>query len=365
MTAAGRGQAPGASPTDDAAHLDVRRVATDGLLRRGLPRDPRGTEHVGTFLAVAALTVLVTRAFLAATGYPQIGGGGLHVAHVLWGGLLMAVAFGVLLLFVGPALRPLAALVGGIGFGLFVDEVGKFVTSDNDYFYEPTAAIVYATIVALGLLAEAVHGRRPRDPREHLAAAVDLAVAGVVGGLSPAARARAEAHLAAAGDIPGAPEAAALLRSVEEDHAELPDPVGAVARTTVDLLHGLVRARFVPWLAVGVLVGSSVLSVARGIRAWDGSEDLRLVAAGAVLGGLVSTALAVVGLFRVRTDVVPGYRWFRRAVLVSVLVTQFFLFRLSEWDASWGLVVDLVVLGVVSAELATLRRADQHARPVG
>lgn len=28
---------------------------------------------------------------LAVAGYPQVGGGGLHVAHVLWGGLLMGV----------------------------------------------------------------------------------------------------------------------------------------------------------------------------------------------------------------------------------------------------------------------------------
>ncbi len=37
-------------------------------------------------------------------------------------------------------------------------------------------------------------------------------------------------------------------------------------------------------------------------------------------------------------------------------MTQFFLFRLSEWEASWGLIVDLLVLGVVSAELEVLHR---------
>lgn len=148
------------------------------LLRLGLPRDPAASSHLAGFVVASVVTVLLTRAFLAATGYPQIGGGGLHVAHVLWGGLLMALAFVVLLSFAGPVARPLGALLGGVGFGLFVDEVGKFVTADNDYFYEPTAALIYAVVVALVLLADALHGRRPHDPREYLAGAADHAVAG-------------------------------------------------------------------------------------------------------------------------------------------------------------------------------------------
>lgn len=333
------------------------RTPTHLLLRLGLPRDPRATRHLGTFLVATAATVLLTRAFLAATGYPQVGGDGLHIAHVLWGGLLMALAFVMLLSFAGPALRPLGALVGGIGFGLFVDEVGKFVTSDNDYFYEPTAAIVYATVVGLGLLAEAVHGRRPPGEREALAGAVDEAVAGVVGGFTPQARRRAEAQLRRAGDVDGVDEARALLARIREDDVALPDPVGAVSSFTVRVLHTLVKARFVPWLAVVVLLGSSAFTVTRAVTGWWGGDGSPTwVVGGALVSGAVSGALCVVGLVRVGVDDVEGYLWFRRAVIVSLLVTQFFLFRLSQWDASWGLLVDLLVLGLVAAELEVLRR---------
>ena len=48
-----------------------------------------------------AVTVAATRWFLALTGYPKVGGGGLHVAHMLWGGLLLVVAALLPLLFVG------------------------------------------------------------------------------------------------------------------------------------------------------------------------------------------------------------------------------------------------------------------------
>ena len=39
------------------------------------------------------MAVLVTRLYLTLTGFPKVGGGGLHLAHLLWGGLLMLAAF--------------------------------------------------------------------------------------------------------------------------------------------------------------------------------------------------------------------------------------------------------------------------------
>lgn len=73
-----------------------------------------------TFFIASVTSVLVIRAFLASTGYPQLGGHGLHIAHLLWGGLLMLIALVLLLAFIGRHLQSLAALLGGIGFaGLF------------------------------------------------------------------------------------------------------------------------------------------------------------------------------------------------------------------------------------------------------
>src|SRR5438552_17744366 len=128
-----------------------------------------------TFLVSAIATVVIIRIFLEATGYPQAGGGGLHIAHVLWGGLGMLVAIVLLLLYLTPSTRLVAAMVGGAGFGAFVDELGKFVTSDNDYFFRPTAAILYALFVVLFLATREVRRFRALSPEESLVNAVELA----------------------------------------------------------------------------------------------------------------------------------------------------------------------------------------------
>ena len=57
--------------------------------RRGLIRNSDAGELLELFLVAAVCAVLGIRAFLAAAGYPQIGGSGLHIAHMLWGGGFM------------------------------------------------------------------------------------------------------------------------------------------------------------------------------------------------------------------------------------------------------------------------------------
>ena len=107
-----------------------------------LARDIDAGAYLETMLVAAVTSVLLTRLYLQATGFPQLGGGGLHLAHLLWGGLLMLIAQILLLATLGKRLKHVAATVGGLGFGLFVDELGKFVTSDNNYFFQPAIAMM-------------------------------------------------------------------------------------------------------------------------------------------------------------------------------------------------------------------------------
>src|SRR5438067_12088212 len=102
-----------------------------------------------TFFVCAIATILIIRLQLWATNYPKLGGGKLHIAHLLWGGLGMLIAIVVLLSFLGAARRHTEAVLGGIGFGFFIDELVKFVTSNNDYFFKAAAGMIYIVFILL------------------------------------------------------------------------------------------------------------------------------------------------------------------------------------------------------------------------
>lgn len=121
------------------------------------------------------LSVLVTRLFLELTGYPKIGGdSAIHVAHVLWGGLLLFLGALVVLLFANQWTLTVSSILWGAGVGLFIDEVGKFITANNDYFVPIAAPIIYGFFLVTAWIY--VQARRPpaRTPRAEMYGILDM-----------------------------------------------------------------------------------------------------------------------------------------------------------------------------------------------
>jgi hypothetical protein len=118
-----------------------------------------------TVMAVGfGLTVVITRLYLMASGYPKIGGSTYHIAHALFGGLLLVVACLLLLLSAGRTALTTAAVLAGVGLGLFIDEVGKFITADNNYFFPLAAPIIYFAFLLVVFVARYAARTRVRPP---------------------------------------------------------------------------------------------------------------------------------------------------------------------------------------------------------
>ncbi len=132
-------------------------------------RDPVRREGAERYVLLTAIgfatSVLGVRLFLQLTGYPQLGNGTLHIAHVLWGGLFLFIASLLPLLFANRWVYSIGAILSGIGVGLFIDEVGKFITQTNDYFFPAAAPIIYACFLMVIMLYLRMKRPPSLDPR--------------------------------------------------------------------------------------------------------------------------------------------------------------------------------------------------------
>jgi hypothetical protein len=328
------------------------------VLDRGLPRDVRATTYLVGFVVSTVATILIVRGALAATGYPKIGGNGLHIAHVLWGGLLLALAIVLSMSFVGQVVRPFVAILAGIGFGLFLDEVGKFVTSTNNYFFQPAVAIMYLTVVLFILLTHWLHGRTPAQPAEFLAAALAEATAASGGGISDRRRERALRLIEFARELPAAAEAAALVRALPANPKQLADPLIALRRGVQRIGAPIVRNRILRWITVGILILTSVTTlISTGVVAildlFDTGRLRDNVPNFASIGGSISSILGAIcvvrGLWLYRRNKRAAYGWFQRSILVDLLLTQVFVVAADQFSALPTIIIDLIMLGILGA----------------
>jgi hypothetical protein len=104
------------------------------------------------FMIWASLSLFGMRLFLKIFNNPIVGRGNWHIAHVLWGGLFMLVGVIIFLIFYGKQSLKLASIFTGIGWGLFIDEVGKYVTQDNNYWFRPAVIFIYISFILLFFL---------------------------------------------------------------------------------------------------------------------------------------------------------------------------------------------------------------------
>ena len=317
-----------------------------------------------TFLVSAVVSLLVIRAALALSGFPQVGGGGLHIAHMLWGGLLMLLSLLLLFGFVGRAVQFTAAAVSGIGFGTFIDEIGKFVTSDNDYFFRPAVALIYAVFVLLSLVARALEARRPFTDRELLANAFDVAREIHLHHRRPAHSGQVLAALSR--HQSGDPLVGALRQTLKTGVSEpplLPGPLRRLQRRAARLYLGMVRSRrlhravLMLFFVYALFVATSLTLL---VTAWWSASPTgpaTVARAGAAAADLLSLVMIAVGAPTLRRSRQGAYRWLERAVMVNLLVSQVFTFYLQQFGAIAGLAIDLILLLVLNGMIRTDRRA--------
>jgi hypothetical protein len=319
-------------------------------------RNADALHYVEIFIVSAVTAILVIRAFLHLTGYPQLGGGGLHIAHMLWGGLLMLVALILLLTTLEKELRTPAAVFGGLGFGTFIDELGKFLTSDNDYFYEPTIALIYVIFILLFLSLRTWQSRTLSETENIMNAFVAMQDM-VLLDFDVNEKNRAQEFLRRCDP---ADVRVLLLKQVLDQAATIPAPATGLYVRTRRVISNL-YARLVRH--TGFATALTVVFIAKSL----GAVIYTLLVKFGKVGGpppagegtiasvptphllelaamLASAALVIRGVLRLGSSRLATYRDFRRSLLVTICIGYVFAFYDDQFGALAGLALNLVFL---------------------
>ena len=308
---------------------------------------------------IAVATILATRLLLHLSGYPRVGGASLHIAHVLWGGLALTAASLMALSLVGSGARIVTIVLAGTGLGLFLDEVGKFVTTSNDYFYKPAVAIMYVFLATIVVVARGVRDLLPRRPHEELTAAIMIVADGLAHGVTEHQRtvahkllARAQHSDECASQTIGSIDT--LLRSCPSaDSSRLHDLWTGVTRWPA--LSILQRPVWVRAVALGLVVYSTVGVVSTLRAAATITDDVAQFAAGVdVVGSALASVLAMPALLS-RSTRTWALELLRLSCLFTVLLVQVVEFAESQFSALGNMVIGLAALAVVSYHIR-LRR---------
>lgn len=274
-----------------------------------LIRDQDTGSLLELLMVAAVVTIVVNRAFLAATGYPQISPGGLHIAHMLWGGLLMLSALVMVFRYWNPSVRRFAAFTGGVGFGLFIDELGKFITRDNDYFYKPAIAVIYVIFILMFLVFRSFAEQSLLTEKE------------------VSANRFIRQHL---GDMRDT--SSRLLRIYDRARNRIRNSYRSVM-----VLKGFIPALMTVFIILNLLQLGMIFGLIN--PRWMPFEN---TSGYSLAGVFVSGVFVLLGLFFLHRSAGTAFLWFKRAVLVNVFISQIFLFYASQLTALFGLGVNLL-----------------------
>jgi hypothetical protein len=332
------------------------------MARKVFLRNVRARDHLEIFLVSAISSLLLLRFYLHVAGYPQLGSGDFHIAHMLYGGVLMLTGLTITLAFIGARAQRVTAVLGGIGFGVFIDELGKFITKDNDYFFHPTIGLIYAIFIGLYLGFNFLSRTQRLSSREYQLNALSQLEEAIIHDMDPFEKKRVatlleradqrspftkilQTFLSEVETVPGDPPRflKAFLRKVSLQYARFWQ-----ARSS----NGVVRAFFI--LEAGLFLLAVIASLYNNF-----DQILDIVAGHApvyssqlLIGQLISagiaTGFAIAGVVLLPQSRSRAFEQFRRATLINLFLTEFFIFSRIQFGAMPGFLFNLALLGLIN-----------------
>ncbi len=322
------------------------------------------------FFLFAILTILGIRIYLKITGFPQIGSGPFHIAHLLFGGFFMLASIIGSMTFLNNDLKRYWAVLGGIGFGTFIDEVGKFVTSDNNYFFQPTFAIIYVIFVLLYLFYKSVEHNQNFTKEEYLINSISILEDYELKYFNKEEKTEALYYLELSDH--NNPLTKQLIKLFSESGPLPPEKLNfyqKIKKRLLALYNYLLKK---PWFLNAIslfFIIRSLIYLTTGIflldtigrHIADGTINIFLNNRGflPVVQAFALTLQAVftiIGVIAITESRRKAYSFFRDAVLVSIFILQVLNFYRNPVLAFFSTTGDLMLLGILTSAMHVEKR---------
>lgn len=308
------------------------------------------------FLISSVASILVIRFYLHLAHYPQIGGNGLHIAHMLWGGFFMLTALVLLFSFLTNRVKSIAAVIGGIGFGTFIDELGKFITNDNNYFFQPTIALIYVIFILLYLVSRYLQREQNYSKETYVINAMEAIKEVVLHDLDHKEEALAKMYLGFCDQKEQFIKSLAkMLEEAEVLSQKKPNIAQRVFIKTHEKYLQLIKTSkmqtviIIGFLLVGFVAIAQALVVTEFIRqvfingTYPKISDLSFAETGDLIFSTISGLFIIAGAIVIRRSRLKAYQLFRTAILISLFLTQFFIFYDVQFEALIGFTINILL----------------------
>jgi len=320
----------------------------------------------------------------------------------------------LLMAYLGRAVRQMAAVIGGIGFGMFIDELGKFITQDNNYFFQPTIALIYVVFILLFFVFRAIGQETLYSKQEYLVNALEITKEVVIRDLDELEKKRAEEMLSHCEQ--NDPIVKYLNQLYEKIDPLVPHNPGIYSKTKIffhslylrlanyrwfkralgglfslyaaitiiqieDIVNQAIAGIFYVGIAVLLVVSISPIRALLSsknrsyaiatvliflvslpiisIVGVEGRTHIYFYEGGEVFFTIVSIIFLIAGVLKMSSSLFQAYGMFERSVLISILFTQFFIFYKDQLSAIFGLFFNLAYLFVLRYLMAEEENASK------
>jgi len=319
-----------------------------GIKVQKIVRDVEVGRYFENILVSSFFSILVIRAYLKIFGYPLVGAGDVHVAHMLFGGIIMLAAYILVISFLNRDMKHISTVIFGIGFGMFIDEVGKFITRDNNYFYQPAIAIVYIFFILLFLIFKLIENKIKVTPNEYAINALDFTKEAILHDFDIQEK-KLTLQLIKRSGLNN-PILLGLGKNLRATYAKEP------GRNNLFIKTRIIFRKIYSWLVQNKLLAKAIVVVFT-INTISSFLELTLNLKykggffewGEMLATMISAFFVIVGIYFLNIGKkVRGYEYLKLAVFTSIFLKQFFVFYRQQLSAVAGLSIDILLLSMLS-----------------